>query len=615
MQKKVWFGFILFFTLISPLFGQTRKTHWVDSIFQTLDLSGKIGQTLILSIESSSKEQVDRQVNQIKKYNIGGVIFATGSPHAQIHFTNLLQQETKIPVLIGMKAASGLGLDSTIQFPSPQMQGALRDDSLLYFLGSEIGRQLNQMGVHFNMAPAVNLNQSDSSYGENQDRVVSKIVSYQHGLQARNVLSVPVYAQSSDSSLPLQQALKNNAGGLVIDYGSDFKLPTDKKLLTSKLNAVSSALVSGLSPASIRNEAAFNGVVICSVPEIRNLNKKLKAGDAEVFVVKAGNDMLLSPENPGAAIRRLRRALKKDKMLQQQLDASVKKILALKYDAGLYQKKSLNIESIHSRLNTAASLALQKTLYEKSVIVLKDDRQYLPIGQLDNVSFASLSIGGPKESTLTSFLSKYVPFNHFKFQVTEDTVGLGKNLLKHEWVIVAIYPTTPGLEKMYPELLEKVGSKSKVIVVNMGPYSNLTLVEKMPAVIQAHNNHEIIQRFIPQLIFGAKKADSQVPIFINDQIKIGQGLQTNGLNRISHSIAEQEGLDSQTLKKIATIAQEAIDQKAAPGCQVLITRHGKLIYEQSFGSQTYENKIPVTDQTIYDLASVSKVMGTLQAVM
>ncbi|HRG78986.1 MAG TPA: serine hydrolase, partial [Cyclobacteriaceae bacterium] len=44
-------------------------------------------------------------------------------------------------------------------------------------------------------------------------------------------------------------------------------------------------------------------------------------------------------------------------------------------------------------------------------------------------------------------------------------------------------------------------------------------------------------------------------------------------------------------------------------------KDGKVIYEHSAGWLTYENKIPVTEQTIYDLASVTKVSATLQTVM
>jgi beta-N-acetylhexosaminidase len=74
-------------------------------------------------------------------------------------------------------------------------------------------------------------------------------------------------------------------------------------------------------------------------------------------------------------------------------------------------------------------------------------------------------------------------------------------------------------------------------------------------------------------------------------------------------------MDSRTLQKIKSIMQEAIDLGATPGCQVLVARHGKVIYEQSAGWFTYDKKNPVTEEAIYDLASVTKVTATLQTVM
>ncbi|MEJ0056363.1 MAG: serine hydrolase [Bacteroidota bacterium] len=61
--------------------------------------------------------------------------------------------------------------------------------------------------------------------------------------------------------------------------------------------------------------------------------------------------------------------------------------------------------------------------------------------------------------------------------------------------------------------------------------------------------------------------------------------------------------------------QEAIDLRATPGCQVLVIKDGKVAYQQSLGSLTYDDKTPQTDETIYDLASLTKVSATLQSTM
>jgi CubicO group peptidase (beta-lactamase class C family) len=69
------------------------------------------------------------------------------------------------------------------------------------------------------------------------------------------------------------------------------------------------------------------------------------------------------------------------------------------------------------------------------------------------------------------------------------------------------------------------------------------------------------------------------------------------------------------LNQISLVVQDAINQQVFPGCQVLIARKGKIIYEENFGYLTYQASDAVSSNTLYDLASVSKVASTLQAIM
>ncbi|MCD8540881.1 MAG: serine hydrolase [Leadbetterella sp.] len=74
-------------------------------------------------------------------------------------------------------------------------------------------------------------------------------------------------------------------------------------------------------------------------------------------------------------------------------------------------------------------------------------------------------------------------------------------------------------------------------------------------------------------------------------------------------------MDGGKLDEIRKIATEAISTEEFPGCQVLVARKGKVIYYEGFGNLKYTYGEPVTRHTIYDLASVTKVASTLQAVM
>ena len=78
---------------------------------------------------------------------------------------------------------------------------------------------------------------------------------------------------------------------------------------------------------------------------------------------------------------------------------------------------------------------------------------------------------------------------------------------------------------------------------------------------------------------------------------------------------EDVGMNSVTLARIDAIVKEGMQAKAFPGCQVLVLKEGKPIYDKCFGNYTYSESPKVTPTTMYDLASLSKTTGTLLAIM
>lgn len=80
-------------------------------------------------------------------------------------------------------------------------------------------------------------------------------------------------------------------------------------------------------------------------------------------------------------------------------------------------------------------------------------------------------------------------------------------------------------------------------------------------------------------------------------------------------IPESVGLNSQKLNQIELIVLEGIRAKAFPGCQVVVLKNGKNIYNKAFGTFTYESSQKITKETLFDLASVTKTSATLFAIM
>jgi CubicO group peptidase (beta-lactamase class C family) len=76
------------------------------------------------------------------------------------------------------------------------------------------------------------------------------------------------------------------------------------------------------------------------------------------------------------------------------------------------------------------------------------------------------------------------------------------------------------------------------------------------------------------------------------------------------------GFDAKQLERVDSIIVAAIRDSAFPGAQVVVARNGRIAYSKAFGRFTYDPNSPsVTPETMYDCASLTKVIATTSAVM
>lgn len=81
-------------------------------------------------------------------------------------------------------------------------------------------------------------------------------------------------------------------------------------------------------------------------------------------------------------------------------------------------------------------------------------------------------------------------------------------------------------------------------------------------------------------------------------------------------VPEQVGLSTPTLKKADKVIEEAIQKGRAPGAVFAVVRHGKMAYIKAYGNrQVYPSTLPMTTNTVFDMASCSKSMSTAMSTM
>jgi CubicO group peptidase (beta-lactamase class C family) len=104
-------------------------------------------------------------------------------------------------------------------------------------------------------------------------------------------------------------------------------------------------------------------------------------------------------------------------------------------------------------------------------------------------------------------------------------------------------------------------------------------------------------------------------VTVSEQFTQGVGGLLIPSNRLAYGSPESVGVNGEKLDKIDGVVAEMIASKAAPGARVLVAKAGTVIFDRSYGHLDYEKSAPVTSETVYDLASVTKVAATTLAAM
>ena len=85
---------------------------------------------------------------------------------------------------------------------------------------------------------------------------------------------------------------------------------------------------------------------------------------------------------------------------------------------------------------------------------------------------------------------------------------------------------------------------------------------------------------------------------------------------LKHATPESMGMNSEKLNQIDREVARAIEEGNIPGCVVSVVRGDKIVFLKAYGNkQVAPDTIPMTPETIFDLASVSKCVGTTLSFM
>ena len=552
----------------------TPAERWADSLMAMMSLEEKVGQLMMIRVPlNMSKKAEGKFVELMTTNKVGGVCFFAGTSDVQQAQTQRFQKASKIPLFVAIDAENGLGmrLKDCYAFPQQMLMGAMpsKYDNLIEAMGEEVGRQCRDLGVHINFAPVVDLNSNPRnpviglrSFGEDRKAVALKGIAYMRGMQRQHVMAVA----------------KHFPGHGDTESDSHFELPVikhSKEYIDSvdiyPFEAIVKAGVKGVMTAHLQVNAyenTRNRPSSLSEKLVQNLLRDRLGFDGLVFT--DGLDM-----------------------------KGVTKYYA-------------NGEGELQAMKAGNDVLLLPPDVEKSVAAIVDAAQ-------NNISIKKMVENHCRKILVMKYKSG---LTHSNIQTFSHSSCFNPRERWHQCDSIAYQMALHGVTLIKNEghyLPVKDGDAidtTKCLVLYASPYnmdSRRAAIDSAQVVVLAYHDSPVVRRAVDDLLHGRAQFEGRLPVSFG-RYDLGYGLEVDLSTPYDDVIAA--GMDAECFKKIDSIVLSGIEKQAYPGCQLLVAKDGKVVYNRAYGRLTYDtNSAPVDTATVYDIASLTKATATTLAVM
>ena len=354
----------------------------LDQQLSELTLDEKIGQMLFAGISSTELTETDKKL--IEQYKVGGIILFKENLQSSNQILRLLKtlketnEKNTFPLFLGLDEEGGRisRLPKEIQkLPSSLEIGKTNHVLFAYDIGRILGKQLSAFGFNLDFAPVLDINSNpnnpiigDRSFGNTAGVVSAFGLETMRGLHSENIISVikhfpghgdtdvdshlelPTISKTKEQLkelelIPFEQAIHQNADAVMIAH-----------ILLPKIDAIYPASMSkNIITDLLRDEMEFKGVVITDDLTMKAITNNYSIEEAVVQSIKAGSDILLIAHefhNVEIGIQSIKKAINTGEITEEQINASVMRIIQLKekYKLNHTNPQNINIEELNQTI-------------------------------------------------------------------------------------------------------------------------------------------------------------------------------------------------------------------------------------------------------------------------
>ena len=614
--------------------GYAAAIRWADKQMKHLSLEEKVGQLMFVRVPLTMTKKQQREFERnFTKYKVGGVCFFKGTAANQLERTRRYQGMSHIPLMVTIDGEWGLGMRLTdcYSFPRQMLMGALSpaNDTLIERFGEEVGRQCRKMGIHVNFAPVCDINSNPRnpvigcrSFGENKVRVARKSTIYARAMQRKGIIAVgkhfpghgdtdvdshldlPVINHSrayidSVDLFPFRRLVRDGIRGMMIAH-------LQVNAIDDRMNMPSSLSERTVTPV-LREEMKFNGLVFTDGIDMKAVSKNYKDGEGAIRAIRAGSDVILLPIDVEKTINAVLDEARRDPEFAKMVDNSCRRILREKHRCGLDNNDFINLK-VPNDADAKRCSQITRQMAQRALTLVHDEGDVLPLQPDNKVVYIALG------NCDTAIKSLNEPLRQRIADAGNVVISLFGNLGSSN---------NYGVSKENVEIIYSIADMhdvKSVLVVYGSPY----ILESFPsssstlptAIILAYQNMPEVVDAVPAALRGETPLEGILPVSTGGYHE-GTSLRPHRRPKATpYDRLRDAGMDEGCFQRIDSIALNGIAQKAYPGCQILVAKDGKVVYNRCYGRQTYDAvATPMDTNTVYDLASLTKVTATNLAVM
>lgn len=642
----------------------TQSQSWADSIISGMNFEKLIAQKLMVPVWTRDPQINAESLEAVEKYHVGGLIFFQGTAQTHNMALNYYQQQSEIPLLIGMDAEWGpaMRLDHIPKYPYPLSIGATQNEEYAYEIGRSQGRMLRSLGVHINFAPVVDLNSNPNnpiigfrSFGEDPLSVGPLATAFHKGLESSGVWACAKHfpghgntIADSHKELPLvshdKKSLKKELApfeglikaGVKSIMVAHLKIPflDDRENMPSSL---SRSVVHDL----LRTKMAFKGLIITDAMNMKGVSAHYASDDAVLKAIQAGNDVLCFVDNVPEVIGKCRIWLDSSWVDSVEIAESVRRILIAKHQLGLAH--NLDIAHIQNELKTEYRRFIRQTSpvptepyfkfedkFEAEIeaasphicLVSENKTHSLPWRphqrDLLNVVIFGESMPEILYQRLIHYQQIRIVWAH-NFRNPDSLLRHLDSLGGRNFFFNSAQRMWGSQSRLLPPLLKSVLDgynlhRPAVLVHTGNVYALQELRTTVPVILGMETGESYLIAAIDGL-FGHRSINGKLPVTI-DNFWTAEKVQTTKAfhTHLLWGDAEALGFDCDEESSLKGIMDSMIINGATQTAQLLVLKNGQIVYNISRGTLP-DAKTPVSLHSVYDVASITKIAATTLALM